>query len=102
VAAFTRTDEQFRRELDAQRTRRRGGGKDWHPGCTAVAALVTDEKLVVANAGDCRVVLCRKGKAVQITKVGARSLLPKSGFRCCVDFIWFRCSFDCGRCTGMS
>jgi serine/threonine protein phosphatase PrpC len=83
VAAFTCIDEQFRRELDAERMRRRGGGKDWHPGCTAVAALVIDGRLVVANAGDCRVVLCRKGKAVQITKVGAVSLLQKSGFRCC-------------------
>ncbi|GAQ90746.1 Serine/threonine protein phosphatase [Klebsormidium nitens] len=68
VATFTRTDEQFRREVDARRVLRRGGGKDWHPGCTAVAALVIDDKLVVANAGDCRAVLCRNGKAVQITK----------------------------------
>lgn len=84
-AAFTRTDEQFRRELDARRMRRRGGGKDWHPGCTAVAALVTDAKLVVANAGDCRAVLCRKGKAVQITKVGACRFcgsLLSAAFRC--------------------
>ena len=36
-------------------------------GCTAVAALVKDSKLHVANAGDSRCVLARGGKAVEMT-----------------------------------
>lgn len=38
------------------------------PGCTALTALVWWDKLVVANAGDCRAVLCRDGKAVPLTR----------------------------------
>ncbi|GMH40224.1 hypothetical protein BSKO_08128 [Bryopsis sp. KO-2023] len=38
------------------------------PGCTALTALVWWDKLVLANAGDCRAVLCRDGKAVQLTR----------------------------------
>jgi protein phosphatase 2C family protein 2/3 len=37
-------------------------------GCTAVAALIThDWKLIVANAGDSRAVLCSKGEAVPLS-----------------------------------
>ncbi|WOL09014.1 putative protein phosphatase 2C 57 [Canna indica] len=36
-------------------------------GTTALAALVVGRSLVVANAGDCRAVLCRRGKAVEMS-----------------------------------
>ncbi|KAM7459443.1 hypothetical protein LguiA_036437 [Lonicera macranthoides] len=37
-------------------------------GTTALAALVIGSSLVVANAGDCRAVLCRRGKAVEMSR----------------------------------
>ncbi|KAL8256272.1 hypothetical protein R6Q59_031339 [Mikania micrantha] len=37
-------------------------------GTTALAALVIGSSLVVANAGDCRAVLCRRGKAIEMSK----------------------------------
>ena len=43
----------------------------WHgpaAGCTAVCAIVSDNHLVVANAGDSRCVLSRDGKAVALTE----------------------------------
>lgn len=37
-------------------------------GCTAVAALITeDQDIIVANAGDSRIVLCEKGEAVPLS-----------------------------------
>ncbi|CAG9334414.1 unnamed protein product [Blepharisma stoltei] len=36
-------------------------------GCTAVVALIRDDKLYVANAGDSRCILSRKGKAIEMT-----------------------------------
>lgn len=40
-------------------------GKD--SGCTAVVALLHDKELFVANAGDSRCVVCRKGKALEMS-----------------------------------
>jgi len=37
-------------------------------GTTALTALVLGRQLLVANVGDCRAVLCRKGTAVEISK----------------------------------
>ncbi|CAM8889793.1 unnamed protein product [Rhodiola kirilowii] len=37
-------------------------------GTTALAALVVGRSLVVANAGDCRAVLSRKGKAIEMSR----------------------------------
>ncbi|PON57946.1 Protein phosphatase [Parasponia andersonii] len=37
-------------------------------GTTALAALVIGRLLVVANAGDCRAVLCRRGKAIEMSR----------------------------------
>ncbi|KAG6518072.1 probable protein phosphatase 2C 2 [Zingiber officinale] len=37
-------------------------------GTTALAALVFGRYLVVANAGDCRAVLCRKGQAIDMSQ----------------------------------
>ncbi|KAF8080904.1 hypothetical protein N665_0915s0004 [Sinapis alba] len=36
-------------------------------GTTALAALISGRLLTVANAGDCRAVLCRKGRAIQMS-----------------------------------
>ncbi|XP_050214073.1 probable protein phosphatase 2C 22 isoform X2 [Mercurialis annua] len=37
-------------------------------GSTALAALIMGRLLVVANAGDCRAVLCRRGKAIEMSR----------------------------------
>ncbi len=36
-------------------------------GCTAVAAIVSEGMLTVANAGDSRCVACRAGRAIAMT-----------------------------------
>ena len=36
-------------------------------GCTAVVALIRGSKLFVANAGDSRCIVCRDGKAVELS-----------------------------------
>ncbi|KAL7123724.1 hypothetical protein ABFS83_14G001700 [Erythranthe nasuta] len=41
---------------------------DSYCGTTALTALVLGRNLLVANAGDCRAVLCRKGDAVQLSQ----------------------------------
>ncbi|KAB2046808.1 hypothetical protein ES319_A13G001100v1 [Gossypium barbadense] len=68
VEAFVRTDVAFRDELDSHRKSRRVIQKDWHPGCTAAAALIVKNKLFVANAGDCRTILCRRGCPVALSR----------------------------------
>ncbi|KAJ7976545.1 putative Protein kinase [Quillaja saponaria] len=68
VEAFLRTDVSFRKEIDSYRKSKRGIQKDLHPGCTAVAALIVGNKLLVANAGDCRTILCRAGHPFVLTK----------------------------------
>ncbi|KAL3498311.1 hypothetical protein ACH5RR_041043 [Cinchona calisaya] len=41
---------------------------DLASGTTALVALVIGSSLVVANAGDCRAVLCRRGKAIEMSR----------------------------------
>ena len=36
-------------------------------GCTAVVTLLHDKQLFVANAGDSRCVVCRGGKAIEMS-----------------------------------
>ncbi len=36
-------------------------------GCTAVVALIRGNKLYVANAGDSRCIVCREGKAIEMS-----------------------------------
>ncbi len=36
-------------------------------GCTAVVTLLRDKQLLVANAGDSRCVVCRSGRAVEMS-----------------------------------
>jgi serine/threonine protein phosphatase PrpC len=69
LGAFVQTDVAFRKELDSYRKSKRVIQKDWHPGCTAVAALIVGNKLSVANAGDCRALLCRAGHPFVLTNV---------------------------------
>ncbi|CAN0877650.1 Probable protein phosphatase 2C 22 [Linum grandiflorum] len=60
ASAFQQTDSAFAEacSLDAELA----------SGTTALAALVVGRSLVVANAGDCRAVLCRRGKAVEMSR----------------------------------
>ncbi|XP_011019246.1 PREDICTED: probable protein phosphatase 2C 13 isoform X2 [Populus euphratica] len=46
-------------------------------GTTALTALVLGRHLVVANAGDCRAVLCREGVAVDVSQDHKLSYLPE-------------------------
>ncbi|KAK3164505.1 hypothetical protein QOZ80_1AG0020040 [Eleusine coracana subsp. coracana] len=66
--AFVRTDIAFREELIVHQKSKRITKKDWHPGCTAVIALIVRNKLFVANAGDCRAILNRAGKPLPMTR----------------------------------
>ncbi|XP_010546591.1 PREDICTED: probable protein phosphatase 2C 22 [Tarenaya hassleriana] len=59
-SAFLRTDTAFAEAcaLDAGLA----------SGTTALATLIFGRLLVVANAGDCRAVLCRRGKAIEMSR----------------------------------
>lgn len=68
AAAFVALDRDFSRYQEAawaERQQRMGAasGRRGYPGATAIAALVWGGNLYVANAGDCRAVLCRGGQA---------------------------------------
>ncbi|XP_051151205.1 probable protein phosphatase 2C 22 isoform X2 [Andrographis paniculata] len=58
--AFLQTDTAFAEacSLDA----------DLASGTTALAAVIIGSSLIVANAGDCRAVLCRRGKAIEMSR----------------------------------
>ncbi|CAL5411637.1 unnamed protein product [Camellia sinensis] len=68
LEAFVKTDVAFRNELDSHRKSKGVIQKDWHPGCTAIVALIVRNKLFVANAGDCRAMLCRASSAYALSK----------------------------------
>ncbi|XVE95726.1 hypothetical protein REPUB_Repub02eG0124200 [Reevesia pubescens] len=68
LEAFVRTDVAFRDELDSHRKSKRVIQKDWHPGCTAATALIVRNKVFVANAGDCRTILCRSGCPLALSR----------------------------------
>lgn len=36
-------------------------------GCTANVALITPQKIIVANAGDSRSVLCKSGRSIPLS-----------------------------------
>ncbi|XP_030539876.1 probable protein phosphatase 2C 13 [Rhodamnia argentea] len=46
-------------------------------GTTALTALILGRHLLVANVGDCRAVLCRKGDAVEMSQDHRPSFLPE-------------------------
>ncbi|CAL5321151.1 unnamed protein product [Camellia sinensis] len=68
LEAFVKIDVAFRNELDSHRKSKGVIQKDWHPGCTAIVALIVRNKLFVANAGDCKAMLCRAGSAYALSK----------------------------------
>ncbi|CAI5470986.1 unnamed protein product [Closterium sp. Yama58-4] len=59
--AFLRTD----RELETAHT---AEGHAMDSGTTALTVLLLGRSLYVANAGDCRAVLCRRGQAVELSR----------------------------------
>ncbi|KAG6409648.1 hypothetical protein SASPL_127689 [Salvia splendens] len=59
-SAFLQTDAAFAEACSTD--------EDLASGTTALAALVIGRSLVVANAGDCRAVLCRRGKAIEMSR----------------------------------
>lgn len=77
VRAFTETDAAFRSVLDSHRKSRGLIKKDWHPGCTAITAFLVRNKLYVANAGDCRAILCRAGHAIALSRDHVASCLDE-------------------------
>ncbi|KAJ0042619.1 hypothetical protein Pint_18436 [Pistacia integerrima] len=77
LEAFVRTDVVFRNELDSYRKSKRVVQKEWHPGCTAVAALIVRNRLFIANAGDCRAILCRSGHALALSRDHVASCLEE-------------------------
>ncbi|XP_059646019.1 protein kinase and PP2C-like domain-containing protein isoform X2 [Cornus florida] len=77
LEAFIKTDVAFRDELDFHRKSREIIQKDWHPGCTAVVALIIGNKLLVANAGDCRTIVCRTGGPCALSKDHVASCLEE-------------------------
>lgn len=81
-----KTDAAFREELLLHCNSKRITRKDWHPGCTAIAALVIGEKLYVANAGDCRAILNRAGQPFPMSKV-MKLFLKLTCFWCTFMFI---------------
>lgn len=59
--AFLRTDQ----ELEAAHS---SSIQPMEAGTTALAVMLLGKSLFVANAGDCRAVLCRAGKVVELTR----------------------------------
>ncbi|CAL5221159.1 g3298 [Coccomyxa viridis] len=72
-ATFLSLDASFGQLQDKEWADRKGrlgsaaGERPW-PGATAIALLVHAGRLHVANAGDCRAVLCRDGAAVSLSR----------------------------------
>ncbi|XP_073025691.1 probable protein phosphatase 2C 22 [Primulina eburnea] len=60
ASAFLHTDTAFAEACSSD--------TDLDSGTNALAAVVIGRSLVVANAGDCRAELCRRGKAVEISR----------------------------------
>ena len=58
--AFLDLDERF---YEAVQDKRRTAS-----GCTLLAALLWGSQLVIANAGDSRAVLCRRGRAMNLSR----------------------------------
>mmetsp|Transcript_35662 Transcript_35662/g.100954 ORF Transcript_35662/g.100954 Transcript_35662/m.100954 type:complete len:438 (+) Transcript_35662:245-1558(+) len=73
--AFLALDRSFvleQQRLWEERVERMGisaaGPRVHWPGCTALAAAIVGDSLHVANAGDCRAVLCRGGRPLQVSR----------------------------------
>ncbi|GJP59358.1 hypothetical protein CLOP_g11038, partial [Closterium sp. NIES-67] len=66
--AFLATDHQLASAWSA--------GHAANSGTTALTAVLTDRSLVVANAGDCRAVLCRRGRSILLSRDHRASHCP--------------------------
>lgn len=77
LRAFVDTDFEFRSALDSHRKSKYLIKKDWHPGCTAIVAFLVKNKLYIANAGDCRAILCRAGHAIALSRDHVASCLEE-------------------------
>ena len=62
INAFKRTDEDFYEAVH------RPDEPESDAGTTALAALIAGDALLVANAGDCRAVMCRRGRAIDLSQ----------------------------------
>lgn len=60
-------EEEEENDLDIDFTRNMKEEPGSDSGCTAVVALLKGDKLYVANAGDSRCVVCRDGKAIEMS-----------------------------------
>ncbi|CAF2241359.1 unnamed protein product [Rotaria magnacalcarata] len=60
-------------------------------GCTAVVTLLRDKQLFVANAGDSRCVVCRNGRAIEMSidhkpeDIEERTRIEKAGYKVTLD-----------------
>ncbi|KAH6832523.1 protein kinase family protein / protein phosphatase 2C family protein [Perilla frutescens var. hirtella] len=77
LEAFVKTDVAFRNELNYRRQSKGLIQKDSHPGCTAITALIVKNKLFVANAGDCRTIICRAGNPYALSRDHVASCLEE-------------------------
>lgn len=75
LEAFVKTDIAFRNELNYRRKSKGLIQKDSHPGCTAITVLIVKDKLFVANAGDCRTIICRAGNPYALSRVRKTSII---------------------------
>ena len=76
MKAFVRTDHELYKATQAPIS-------DSSPACsgtTALTACIWGDQLIVANAGDCRAVMCRRGKAIELTR-DHRSSNPEESLR---------------------
>eukprot|EP00798_Chlamydomonas_sp_ICE-L_P019425 gene19425-26082_t len=76
TVAFQQVDAAYRVCWEADRQERvlKGRRDVLYPGCTAIAALVVGKMLYVANAGDCRAVLCQGRTAKELSRDHTASL----------------------------
>jgi serine/threonine protein phosphatase PrpC len=69
--AFLRTDEMLYDLVVRKRAQEDSGS-------TALAALVAGGDLIVANAGDCRAILCRRGRLIELSRDHKASSIHES------------------------
>jgi len=65
--AFSETDKELLEEMQKQCHTSPPKDMDMSAGCVGCVALVGDARIHIANLGDCRAIMCRKGEFVQLT-----------------------------------
>lgn len=66
IESFIEIDKQLMEESEME-LRTTGKAKDHEGGTTACVALITEDEIYVANCGDSRCVMSRKGEAIQMS-----------------------------------